>query len=115
MADKIVKINKVDDSQPLPKLKTLKTFPKGILKRIRPVKDSAKNPPLKKTMKRNTIRLMSDKTIKSNKKTIKQKLSKMPEPEIKAIAKKNGLSEKTPVPLLKEIIEGGMIAGFISS
>lgn len=120
MADKVIKINKVDSApQPdisLPKKsKTLKTFPKGILKtKIRPTRDPARNPPLKRTMRRHTIRIMTDGKVKNIKKTIKNRISKMKDQDVIVLAKKNGLSDKTPVPLLREIIEGGVIAGFIS-
>jgi len=120
MADKVIKINKVDNT-PRPdisipkKLNTLKTFPKGILKtKIRATRDPAKNPPLKRTMRRHTIRIMTDGKVKNMKKTIKNKVSKMKDPDVIVLAKKNGLSDKTPLPLLREIIEGGLMAGFIS-
>lgn len=97
------------------KRKTLKTFPRGILKtaKIKPVSDPAKHPPLKKGTKRHTIKLMSD---THRRKTIRHKVSKMSDSKVRELAMKAGLSKgNAPIPLLRETVEGAMIAGFISS
>lgn len=97
------------------KRKTLKTYPRGILKtaKIKPVSDPAKHPPLKKGTKRHTIKLMSD---THRRKTIRQKVSKMSDSKVKEIAMRAGLSKgNAPVSLIRDMVEGGMIAGFISS
>jgi hypothetical protein len=100
------------------KRKTLKTFPKGILKtaKIKPVADPAKHPPVKKGSKRHTIRLLTDLDVSRHRKTIKKKISRMSDHRIRDLAVKTGLSKgNAPTKLLREIVEGGMIAGFISS
>lgn len=101
------------------KRKTLKTYPRGILKtaKIKPVSDPAKHPPIKKGSKRHTIRLLSESAVSQRRKTIKKKVSKMSDSKVREVAMKSGLSKgkDTPVPLLREMVEGGMIAGFISS
>lgn len=131
--DAPVKITKVDDDKPSKtevalvsdykqvagkKRKTLKTFPRGILKtaKIKPVSDPAKHPPIKKGSKKHTIRLLSETTVANRRKTIKKKVSKMSDAKVREVAMKAGLSKGTaPTPILREMVEGGMIAGFISS
>jgi hypothetical protein len=95
-----------------------KTFPKGILKtaKIKPTKDAAKHPALKKFMKKHTIRLLTEKGHDHRKKTIKQKIAKMSDGKVKHLVVKSGLSKGVgPPKLLREILEGGMVAGFISA
>lgn len=131
-----VKITKVDDdSKPVSKVekelvstykpveggkkrKTLKTYPRGILKtsKIKPVSDPAKHPPMKKGSRRHTIRLLSDTAVSKRRKTIKKKVSKMSDSKVREVAMKAGLSKgDAPAPLLRNMVEGAMIAGFISS
>jgi hypothetical protein len=95
--------------------KTMRTFPKGILK-VKGVKDPAKPPPTKKTAKRGKIQLMTDVGTKKHRKTIRKKLAKMSNEKVMAIAKKSGLVKGagTPPALVRDIVEGGAIAGFVS-
>ena len=95
--------------------KTMRTFPKGILK-VKGVKDPAKPPPTKKTAKRGKIQLMTDIGAKKRRKTIRKKLAKMSNEKVMAIAKKSGLikGSGTPPALVRDIVEGGAIAGFVS-
>lgn len=100
------------------KRKTLKTYPRGILKtaKIKPVSDPAKHPPIKKGSKKHTIKLLTDSGASQRRKTIKKKLSKMSDSKIRELAMKAGLSKgNAPPTLLRDMVEGGMIAGFISS
>ena len=100
------------------KQKTIKTFPKGILKtaKIKGVRDPAKHPPLKKIMRKHTIRLLTDSGVSHRRKTIKQKIDRMKDSKVKELVVKAGLSKgKAPPKILREILEGGMLAGFISS
>jgi hypothetical protein len=95
-----------------------KTFPKGILKtaKIKPIRDPAKHPKLKKFMKKHTIRLFTDSGNHHRKKTIKQKIGKMSDPKVKQLVVNSGLSKGVAPPkVLREILEGAMIAGFVSS
>jgi hypothetical protein len=127
----ITKIDKEEASTPKPptatlsskldggkKRRTLKTYPRGILKtaKIKPVSDPAKHPPFKRGSKKHTVRLLSDSAITQRRKTIKKKISKMSDSKVRDVAIKAGLSKgNAPPKLLREIVEGGMIAGFISS
>jgi hypothetical protein len=93
--------------------KTVKTFPRGIMK-IRPVRDPAKHPPNKKS-RRHTIRLMTDSGASRHKKTIKQKIARMSDDKVKQAVIKSGLSKgNSPPSLLRQMLEGGMLAGFVS-
>jgi len=129
MSTKLV-ITKVDDSAPAPqppavagKHKTQKTFPRGILKSgkqkvtLKAVSDPAKSPPLKKFMKKHTIRLLTDKGAKHHRKTIKRKIEKMSDEKVKKLIQKAGLlkNPSTPTPIMREMLSSAMIAGFISS
>ena len=100
--------------------KTVKTYPRGILKtskvKIKPVADPAKHPPIKKGLRKHTVRLLSDSGVSQRRKTIKQKLDRMSDQKIKEVAMKAGLSKgNAPPALLRQIVEGGMISGFVSS
>ena len=92
--------------------KTVKTVPRGILK----VKDPAKAPPLRKTAKQGKIRLVTEAGTKKYRRTIRKKLNKMSNEKVKALAQKHGLikGSGTPPALIRDIVEGGAIAGFIS-
>lgn len=127
---KIVKIGEEEKKSPIkpvedPKLeggkkrkKSLKTFPRSILKtsKIKPVTDPAKRPPLRKTMKKHTIRLLTDSGVSLRRKTIKQKLDKMSDDAVRRKAIAAGISSgKGPIELIRKNVEGGMFSGFISS
>ena len=128
MADKLV-ITKVGDTLPPPppptgagkKHKTMKTFPRGVLKhktlKIKAVSDPAKPPPLKKSMRNHTIRLITDKGETRHRKTIKRRISKMTDKQVDEMVIKHKLlkSPNTPPKLKREMLKGAMLAGFISS
>ena len=97
------------------KRKTQKTFPRGILK-IKPVADPAKAPPLKKTAKRHTIQILTEKGAKKRRKTIKKLVAGYSNTQVKSLVEKHGLlKNKNPPPaLMRDMLEGGAIAGFIS-
>ena len=102
------------------KQKSVKTYPRGIMKtaklKIKPVSDPAKHPPLKKFMKKHTIRLLTDSGVHHRRKTIKQKIDKMSDDKVKDMVIKAGLSKGNgPSKLLRDILEGGMMSGFVSS
>ena len=100
----------------------MKTFPRGVLKTVkhrispRPVSDPAKAPPLKKTMKKHVIQLMTDKGIRRHRKTLKKQISKMSNEKVKELVVKHGLlkNPNTPPSIMREMLEGGAIAGFVS-
>ncbi len=136
MATKVI-ITKVDDSTPSPPVvaarpqllpsakkggKHMKTFPRGVLKtlksrlNLKPVSDPAKPPPLRKTMKKQMIHLMTDKGSRRHRKTLKKQISKLSDQKVKELVLKSGLlkNQNTPVGIMREMLEGGAIAGFVS-
>jgi hypothetical protein len=131
----ITKVDQVAERKPLveekrPELKsimkkagkTMKTFPRGVLKtgkqklQLRPVSDPARPPPLKKTMKKHTIQLMTDKGIRRHRKTLRHQISKFSDQKVKDLVSKHNLlkNPNTPVSIMREMLEGGAIAGFVS-
>jgi len=126
--DQLAEKPKVEESKPEPKSilkkekggRTMKTFPKGVLKtakhKLKPVSDPAKPPPLKKTMKKHVIQLMTDKGVRRHRKTLKKQISKMSNEKVKEIVMKHGLlkNPNTPPSVMREMLEGGAIAGFVS-
>lgn len=135
MSSKIFTVTKVDQLAEKPKIeekkpefkpilkkggKTMKTFPKSILKtaknKIKPVSDPAKPPPLKKTMRRHVIQLITDKGVRRHRKTLRHQISKMSNEKVKELVTKHGLlkNSNTPPSIMREMLEGGAIAGFVS-
>jgi len=127
---KIVKIGEEEKKSPIkpvedPKLdggkkrkKSLKTFPKSILKtsKIIPVTDPSRHPPLRKTMKKHTIRLLTDSSVSARRKTIKHRVDKMSDEAVRRKAISQGISKgKGPIELIRKNLENGMFSGFISS
>lgn len=102
--------------------KSMRTFPRGVLKtakqkpHIKPVSDPAKSPPLKKNMKKHTIRLITDKGLRRHKKTLRKRIAKMSDEKVRELVSKHGLlkNPKTPPAILREMLEGGAMAGFVS-
>lgn len=119
--DKVV-ITKIGDDTPPPPSetkgsarKTQRTYPRGILK----VKDPAKAPPMKSGKKKTTkqtIQIVTEKGTRKYRKTLKRKLSKMSDAKIRSIVEKHGLlkNKNTPPALMREMVEGGILSGFIS-
>jgi hypothetical protein len=94
---------------------TVKRPLKGILK-VKGVADPAKSPPLRKTAKRRRIQILTDSGSKKYRKTIRRKLDKMSNKQVKDLAEKHGLvkGKNTPPELMRHIVEGGITAGFVS-
>jgi hypothetical protein len=120
---------KVEEKKPEPKPilkkggKTMKTFPRGVLKTaknhkavVKGVSDPAKPPPLKKTMKKHVIQLITDKGARRHRKTLRKQISKMSNEKVKELVVKHGLLKNTNTPpsIMREMLEGGAIAGFVS-
>lgn len=137
MSSKTITVTKVDQLAEKPKVeekkpelkpilkkggKTMKTFPKGVLKTaknksiLKPVSDPAKPPPLKKTMKKHVIQLITDKGSRRHRKTLRKQISKMSNEKVKELVTKHGLLKNpdTPPSIMREMLEGGAIAGFVS-
>jgi hypothetical protein len=124
--DKKIVITKVDDApKEIPKeggRKTVKTFPRGILKRtsklhLKGVTDPAKSPPLKKGMKKHTLRLLTEKGMKKHRKTMKNRIAKMSDAKVKQAVQTAGLvtNPNTPTHISRQILDNAISAGFISS
>lgn len=137
MASKLITVTKVDQIAEKPKVeekvpemkpsmkkggKTMKTFPRGVLRTakhksiLRAVSDPARSPPLKKTMKKQVIQLMTDKGVRRHRKTLKKQISKLSNEKVKELVVKHGLlkNPNTPPSIMREMLEGGAIAGFVS-
>jgi len=106
-----------------PVRKTMRTFPRGVLKRggappkgIAPVRDPAKSPPIAAGRK-STLRILTEKGVRRRRETIHKKVKSMPIGAVRETLRRSGLpiSEKTPPHIAKEILEGGMEAGMIVS
>lgn len=119
-----IQIQKVDHAEDPPKVagrhKSMKTFPRGVMKGTRTrkggsdiigVKDPAKPPPSRK----GTLRILTDKGAKLRRKTIKQNVQSMSDGKVRDVLKKSNISvnPKTPSHIAREILEGGMEAGMI--
>jgi hypothetical protein len=124
--DKKITIVKTDSESPPPKApvegkKSLKTFPRGVLKRtsklhVKGVADPAKPPPMKQGMKKHTLKMFTSKGLSKHRKTMKQKIKKMkPEELDKLMASSNlKLSPNTPKKIKDQIVENAVSAGFLS-
>jgi len=102
------------------KKKSMKTFPRGVLKKtlkLKPTSDPAKPPPFKKSSRRHTIRLFTDHGEKRRRKTIHRKISKMSDRKVDELVQKHNLlkNSETPSRVKREMLSGAMLAGFISS
>jgi hypothetical protein len=95
--------------------KTMKTFPRSILK-LKGVTDPTRSPPLKKSSTRRTIRLLTDIGAKRHRKMVRKTIRRMSDEKVRQTIKRAGLlmSDKSPMSLLRETLEGGMISGIIS-
>ena len=113
--DKKIVITKMDG--PLHREKTPK---KSILKKtskIRGVRDPAKSPPLKSSMRKHTIRMLTSKGLRHHRKTLKHRISKMKPEEIKKIFDTQTdikLKPETPAHISKKLLDNAVSAGFVS-
>jgi len=130
MSAKTVTITKVgDNASPPPVIKkevpppvtagkkrtTIKTFPRGILKKtakILPVRDPAKAP----AMRKHTLKLLTDKGMKKHRKTLKKKIAKLSDAKVKDVVQKAGLvkSDNVPPAIARQILDSAAGAGFVS-
>jgi hypothetical protein len=120
MSEKRVVITKLGESASMPEVKPKapRVTGKSILKtaRILPSSDPAKSPPVKKSMKKHTIRLLTKKGSRDQRKTLRRKVAKLSDTKLKQIASNYGIlkNPNTPIPILREMVEGGAVAGFLS-
>jgi hypothetical protein len=119
---KTIVIQKMGSEEPeVKKSKTIKTFPKGILKKtskfnLKGVSDPAKAPSLKKGMKRHTLRMLTEKGLKKHRKTLKQKIAGMSDSKVQDLVRGKGLVRnlKTPPGISRQILDNAVSAGFVS-
>jgi hypothetical protein len=59
---------------------------------------------------------MTDKGVRRHRKTLRKTISKMSDEKVKHLVTKYGLlkNKDTPVSVMREMLEGGAIAGFVS-
>lgn len=103
------------------KKKTMRTFPRGVLKKggvkgIAPVGNPTKAPPIRAGRK-STLRILTESGVAKRRETIHKKVKSMPIDRVRKTLRQSGLqiSDKTPPHIAKEILEGGMEAGMIVS
>lgn len=105
-----------------PAKKTMRTFPRGVLKKkggvagMKPVSDPAKSPPVASGRK-STLRILTEKGVTRRREMIRKKVKSMSAGTVRETLRRSGLpvSDKTPPHIAKEILEGGMEAGMIVS
>ena len=123
MASKNITVTKLgeDDKPKTAGRKTVKTFPKGIMKKsskftLKGTSDPAKAPPLKKGMKTHTLRMLTEKGMKKHRKTLKRRISSMTDSKVKEIVQSKGLvlNPKTPPGISRQILGNAVSAGFVS-
>lgn len=126
MASKQITIQKVgaEEKPPEPKKagkRTTKTFPRGILKRtsklnIKGVTDPAKSSPLKKGMRKHTLRMLTEKGSRKHRKTLKKKIANLPDAKVTEIVRNKGLvlNPKTPTHISRQILDNAVSSGFVS-
>lgn len=127
MASKSITIQKMGGEEPKPVIvkagarKTLKTFPRGIMKKaskftLKGVTDPAKSPPLKKGMRKHTLRLLTEKGMKKHRKTLKRRISSMSDSKVQEVVRGKGLvlNPKTPPAISRQILDNAVSAGFVS-
>lgn len=97
--------------------KHTRTYPHGVLKggktqkaKILPVRDPARPPPRK-----TTLRILTEKGAAERRDHVRKTVRNMPADKVRETLTKNGLpvSDKLPPALAKEILESGMEAGMI--
>jgi DNA topoisomerase VI subunit B len=96
-----------------------KTFPKGVLKKslkLKGVTDPAKAPPVKKGMRKHTLKILTEKGSRKYRKTLKKKLSSLSDSKVKEVVQKAGLvtNSKTPAHVSRQILDNAVSAGFVS-
>lgn len=124
--EKKITIQKMGDEVPKtpePKTggrKTVKTFPRGIMKKskftLKRTTDPAKSPSLKKGMKKHTLRLLTEKGMKKHRKTLKRRISDMSDSKVQEVVRNKGLvlNPKTPPGISRQILDNAVSAGFVS-
>jgi hypothetical protein len=94
-----------------PSHKTQKSV-KGILK-VKGVSDPARPPPMKR---KHTMKIMTDRSVRKNRKTLRRRISKLKDSELTSIIEKSklNLNPQTPRGIKDKIVENAVSAGFLS-
>jgi len=115
-AKPVYKIVKTGGSAPVQVAakRTQKTYPKSSLRTTRKVSgvtDPAKPPPFRK----GTLRILTEAGRKKREKTIRRTVRSLSDSQARERLRKAGIgvSSKAPPHLVKEILDGGMVAGMI--
>ena len=125
---KIVKVGETPAQQSAatrpPKVakKTMRTYPRGVLKKggkvkgMTAVRDPAKPPPLAAGRK-STLRILTEKGAAKRRETIRKTVKSMSDSKLRETLRRGGypVSDKTPRRIAEDILEGGMEAGMIVS
>ena len=84
--------------------------------KIKGVADPAKSPPLKKSMRKHTLRMLTDKGIRKHRKTLKHKIANMTDSKVSEIVRGKGLvvNPTTPPGISRQILHNAVSAGFVS-
>ena len=128
MATKQITIQKMDVEAPKvqacaggAKRKTVRTFPRGILRKpskftLKGVADPAKSPQLKKGMKKHTLRMLTEKGAKKRHRTLRRRVSKMSPKQLDEVLGGKGLASNpnTPHNIKQAILANAAEAGFVS-
>lgn len=128
MDTKKITIEKIGDDQKKPVepqktggKKTLKTYPRGIMKKsskftLKGTSDPARSPALKKGMRKHTLRLLTEKGMKKHRKTLKKQIAGMSDSKVSEIVRNKGLvlNPKTPPGISRQILDNAVSAGFVS-
>jgi hypothetical protein len=127
MATKQITIQKLGSEEPKSSdvksggRKTLKTFPRGIMKKsskftLKGTSDPAKSPPLKKGMRKHTLRMLTERGLKKHRKTLKRRISSMSDSKVQEVVRGKGLvlNPKTPPAISRQILDNAVSAGFVS-
>ena len=83
---------------------------------LKGVMDPAKSPPVKKGLKKHTLRMLTEKGIKKQHKTLRRRVSKLSSKELNEVLGGKGLvkNPKTPENIKRSILENAVGAGFVS-
>lgn len=123
-AYKIVKVggSPAPPPKPQPIRKTMRTYPRGVLKKkggvagMKAVRDPAKPPPVKAGRKA-TLRILTEKGVSKRRETIRKSVKAMSDSKLRETLRRGGypVSDKTPRRIAEDILEGGMESGMIVS
>ena len=83
---------------------------------IKGTSDPAKSPPLKKGMRKHTLRMLTEKGMKKHRKTLKHRISSMSDSKVQEVVHGKGLvlNNKTPPAISRQILHNAVSAGFVS-